>query len=220
MIQAHRNAESMARASGGAESMARASGGEGLMAQGYSAAMSAPTHHYRADRPAHHHATGRPARFWPDAERIALTPAGRASMERELRRLREERIPALVAQFVAARDDPATRTDGADLLEIQQEQQRVERRVAELEWLLSRAREVAPPRVGVIALGSSVEVEDEDEGERVSFQLVDPREADAAEGRLSTGSPVGRALLGRRAGDAFVVEVPGGRRRVHVVAVL
>lgn len=155
--------------------------------------------------------------YWPEFDTIAFTPAGRANLEQELRRLRDERLPALAAQIAEARDDPATRNENADLLAVQQEQHRAERRAAELEWLLMVACEIAPPANGVIALGSHVEVADE--GEVDVFQLVDPREADAAEGRVSIVSPVGQALLGHTAGDEVVVEAPAGERRLRIVAV-
>lgn len=156
---------------------------------------------------------------WPQTggDTIALTPAGRASLEQELRRLRNDRLPALVAQLADARDDPATRTEGADLLAVRQEQHRGQRRAADLAWLLTVARPVEPPVNGVIALGSTVEIEDD--GERDLFQLVDPREANVTEGRISTVSPVGRALLGQRAGDEVGVEGPSGQRSVRIVAV-
>lgn len=167
--------------------------------------------------PVGRHSARTPVQPWPDANMIALTPAGRASMEQELRHLRDERLPALIAQLVEARDDPATRKEGADVLAVQHEQQRVQRRVDELDWLLRVAREIVPPGDGVIALGSTVEIDDE--GERDSFQVVDPREANVAEGRLSTVSPVGQALLGHRAGDGVVVDGPAGQRSIRIVAV-
>src|SRR6059058_5377653 len=94
-------------------------------------------------------------------DNIALTPEGRADLENELRVLRNERLPALAARLADAREDPA-------LLELQEEQRRLERRATELERLLASAREIAPTAGGIVALGSRVEV-DED-GEREAFQ--------------------------------------------------
>lgn len=161
---------------------------------------------------------GSPAmRLQVNSERITLTAAGRASLERELAQLRDERLPLLIAYLAEARDDPSSRKEGAESLEVQHEQLRMQRRIAELEWLLEMAREITPPVDGVISLGSRVEIEDE--GERDVFQLVDPREADVAAGRLSIISPVGQALLGHAMGDQVVVETPAGERRLWIVAV-
>lgn len=154
---------------------------------------------------------------WPATATIAFTPAGRASLAQELRHLLEERLPALAVQLAEARDDTAARKENADLALIQLEQHRLERRAAELAWLLAMAREVVPPANGMIALGSRVEIEDD--GERDVFQLVDPREANVAEGRISTVSPVGQALLGQRTGAEVVVAAPAGARRLRIVAV-
>lgn len=148
---------------------------------------------------------------------IALTPQGRTDLENELHLLRNERLPALAARLADAREDPATRDEDAGLLELQEEQRRLERRATELERLLASAREIAPTIGGVVALGSRVEI-DED-GEREAFQLVDPREANAAEGRISIVSPVGKALLGHKVGDEVMVPLPAGDRRLRVVSV-
>src|SRR5690348_13387966 len=114
---------------------------------------------------------------------VALTPEGRADLENELNTLRNDRLPALAARLADAREDPATRDEDAGLLELQEEQRRLERRATELERLLASAREIAPTSGGVVALGSRVEIEED--GEHEAFQLVDPREANAAEGRIS-----------------------------------
>lgn len=69
----------------------------------------------------------------------------------------------------------------------------------------------------MVALGSHVDLDDE--GERGAYQLVDPREANVATGRLSITSPVGRALAGHRAGDTVIVRGRVGERHVRIVAV-
>jgi len=148
---------------------------------------------------------------------IALTPEGRADLENELHQLLNERLPALAARLADAREDPATRDEDAGLLELQEEQRRLERRSTELERVLAAAREIAPTSNGVIALGSRVEVEED--GEREAFQLVDPREANAGEGRISIVSPVGKALLGHKGGDELVVPLPAGDRHLQVISV-
>ena len=152
-----------------------------------------------------------------NADTVALTPEGRADLEAELRLLRNERLPALAARLADAREDPATRDEDAGLLELQEEQRRLERRATELERLLASAREIAPSSGGVVALGSRVQVEED--GEREAFQLVDPREANAADGRISVISPVGKALLNHSVGDEVVVPLPAGDRHLRIISV-
>lgn len=149
-------------------------------------------------------------------ETIALTQAGRAALEQELQRLREEYLPAMTWRLAEAWEDSAARDDDASRLELQEEQQRLERRAWELERLLAMASEVMPPADGVVALGSRVVIDDD--GERDMYQLVDPCEANPAEGRISIVSPVGRALLGQAAGAEVAVRLPDGERRLRLVS--
>jgi transcription elongation factor GreA len=153
----------------------------------------------------------------PATDLVTLTRAGRADLEQELWRLRTEHLPALTTRLAEAREDPAAQDEDAGLLELQEEQQRLERRAISLERLLAAARDIIPEVTGLVALGSLVEIEED--GEREAYQLVDPREASVSEGRISIASPVGQALLGHRVGDVAVVPVPDGERYVRVVAV-
>ncbi len=70
---------------------------------------------------------------------------------------------------------------------------------------------------GVAAYGSRVTVEDLEEGEEIVYRLVFPEEAEVAEGRISLGSPLGRALLNRTVGDEIEVETPKGKRRFEII---
>jgi transcription elongation factor GreB len=69
-----------------------------------------------------------------------------------------------------------------------------------------------------VYFGAWVTIEDED-GEQVRYQLVGPDEFDAAEGRISVDSPVGRALMGRRVGDEVSVRRPRGETTYEVLSV-
>ncbi len=71
---------------------------------------------------------------------------------------------------------------------------------------------------GVAAYGSTVEVEDLDSGETRRFRLVFPEEADAAAGKISLNSPLGRALLNKREGDEIEVKTPAGKRSYQIVS--
>jgi transcription elongation factor GreA len=73
---------------------------------------------------------------------------------------------------------------------------------------------------GVVAYGSKVTVEDLEEGEEIVYRIVFPEEADAAAGRISLGSPLGRALLNRSVGDEIEVVTPKGKRRYAIVDLL
>ena len=70
---------------------------------------------------------------------------------------------------------------------------------------------------GKVGLGSTVVVMDTNKDEELTFFLVTTEEADAAAGRISTSSPIGRALLGKEVGDAVRVQLPGGFRELEIL---
>lgn len=94
----------------------------------------------------------------------------------------------------------------------------VERRIGELEVTLARTQIAPPPRLGVAGIGQQVRIRIGGGGPR-DCQLVGAAEADPAAGDISVVSPIGRALVGRRAGDLVEVLTPGGPRVVELVSV-
>jgi len=71
---------------------------------------------------------------------------------------------------------------------------------------------------GVVAYGSMVVLEDIDEGRRVEYEIVFPEEVDAAKGRISLSSPIGRALLNKGEGDEAEVRTPQGLRAYQILS--
>lgn len=94
--------------------------------------------------------------------------------------------------------------------------------LAALRGELQRARTVRPSQVprNVVTMHSTVRLRDLDTGERETYTLVYPHEADASAGRISVLAPVGTAIIGSRAGDTIEWPVPGGLARLKVEAVL
>jgi regulator of nucleoside diphosphate kinase len=90
-----------------------------------------------------------------------------------------------------------------------------------LESELERAEIVAPEELppDVITMNSRAELLDLDTGERMAFTIVFPHEADFEAGKISVLAPIGIAMLGSRAGDAFELPVPSGARRLKVAGV-
>jgi transcription elongation factor GreA len=71
-----------------------------------------------------------------------------------------------------------------------------------------------------VGLGSHVEVLDLDKDEKHSYDLVTSEEADAPNGKISTGSPIGKGLLGNRVGDTVKIQIPGGVREMEILSLL
>jgi transcription elongation factor GreA len=72
---------------------------------------------------------------------------------------------------------------------------------------------------GKIVFGSTVQLEDENSGDRVSYQIVGEDEADLKLGLINISSPIARALIGKEEGDTAEVQAPGGIKRYEVMGV-
>ncbi len=88
--------------------------------------------------------------------------------------------------------------------------QHVAKRLAELDAKLTSVRIIDELEIkeGEARVGSSVELEDEQTKERFSYFLVGPDEADPQQGKLSIASPLGKALLGKKKGERFILSLP------------
>ena len=71
-----------------------------------------------------------------------------------------------------------------------------------------------------VGLGSSVTVMDLTKDEEITYRLVTSEDADVAQGRISTTSPIGKALLGKQVGDSVKVQIPGGTREMEIIQLL
>jgi transcription elongation factor GreA len=71
-----------------------------------------------------------------------------------------------------------------------------------------------------VGLGSKVTVLDTKKDERITYKLVTSEDVDVAKGLISTASPIGRGLLGKRVGDEIKINIPGGAREMEIVELL
>jgi transcription elongation factor GreA len=109
--------------------------------------------------------------------------------------------------------------ENADYTSAREEQSFLEGRIEAIEAILRTATVIETPAGDAadrVTLGSTVTIED-GFGERSTFVVVGSAEADPAAGRISNVSPVGRALLGRSAGEDVVVATPRGEARYRIV---
>lgn len=139
-----------------------------------------------------------------------LTASGLEAMQRELHELTTVRRPEVILRVKHARELGDLR-ENADYEAARNEQAFLEGRIRELEQTLRTAVVIQTIDPGTIALGSRVDVEVE--GHPVTFHIVGSSEADPDRDRISDASPVGKALLGHRAGDEVVIQTPG--RQIH-----
>ncbi len=147
-----------------------------------------------------------------DRDPIYLTPKGLEKIKEDLRYLKEEKREEISHNMGVAIADGDLR-ESAAYDEARMAQSENEARIADLEEIVHRAV-VVDAEAGADAaasLGASLALEDDD-GDEVVFHLVGTHEADVLEGKISDESPLGRSLVGRRAGDR--IEVALGERNV------
>jgi transcription elongation factor GreA len=150
--------------------------------------------------------------------KVRLTPEGKARLQKELDQLRKERLPEL-SRLIQESTGDGDISDNSEYEEMKDEYMYLENRVYELENILDNAEVIeAGAGDGSVQLGSSVTVRDED-GIEERWLIVDSAEASSSESRVSSDSPVGKALMGCRAGDTATVETPGGPYTYTIVAV-
>jgi len=149
---------------------------------------------------------------------VQLTVEGRKRLEGELIELRDVKLRELFRSVQDANSNNEA-SDSGEYEEIKEELVYTEARVRDLEQLLRNAEvlEGGSPD-GIVALGSRVTVKFDD-GETDTWMVVTPEEASLPDASVSTNSPVGRALLGSKEGDAVTVITPGGEVNYTVVAV-
>ena len=157
------------------------------------------------------------------ANDVPLTRAAYEAMQQELERLRTEGRREVAQEIRQAWDQELDTTDNdmsVPITYVKENQAFLEGRIAELEDTLARATiidEEAARASDTIQLGSTVVLENGD-GQEHTYQIVGTVEADPAAGKISRESPVGAALLGKRAGDTVEVQVPAGIQRLRIKA--
>ncbi|TET26671.1 MAG: transcription elongation factor GreA [Dehalococcoidia bacterium] len=145
-----------------------------------------------------------------------LTKQGYEALEAELISLKDKRSQAIDEIRRAAADKDFR--ENAPLEAAREERGQLEGRIRELEAALESAvimgkKETASRRVSI---GDSIILSDEASGEELSYTIVSPREVNPARGRISSVSPIGRAILGKAQGETIEVAAPAGRLSYHI----
>ena len=152
---------------------------------------------------------------------IPITKRGAEILKAELHNLKTVERPSVINAISEARAQ-GDLSENAEYEAAKERQGFVEGRIQEIEGKLSAAQIIDPANLdagGRVVFGSTVELEDEDSGERVKYQIVGEDEADLKLGLVNISSPIARALIGKEEGDTAVVQAPGGEKCYEVVAV-
>ncbi len=147
---------------------------------------------------------------------IFLTPEGRAKLEAELEHLRSVRRAEVAERIHSAKEEGDIMENSA-YDEAKNEQAFVEGRILTIEQMLKNAVLIDESRsADSVGLGSYVTIVERGASDEDVFHIVGSAEADPTRGRISNESPVGRALLGKRAGDEVQVKIPDGVRYLKI----
>ena len=150
-----------------------------------------------------------------------LTIEGAEKLRVELHRLKTVERPSVIAAIAEARSH-GDLSENAEYDAAKERQAFVEGRIKEVESKLSNAQIIDPKLLdadGRCVFGATVDLEDQDSGDRVTYQIVGEDEADIKSGKISVNSPIARALIGKYAGDVAQVQAPGGLREYEVLDV-
>jgi transcription elongation factor GreA len=152
---------------------------------------------------------------------IPLTRRGAELLKDELHRLKSVERHAVIQAIAEARAQ-GDLSENAEYDAAKDKQGFIEGRILELEGKLAAAQIIDPATLhadGRVVFGATVDLQDEDSGAHVTYQIVGEDEADLKLGRISISSPIARALIGKESGDVAEVQAPGGLRSYEVVAV-
>jgi transcription elongation factor GreA len=153
--------------------------------------------------------------------KVPLTVAGAERLREELHRLKTVERPSVIAAIAEARAH-GDLSENAEYDAAKERQGFVEGRIQEVEGKLSNAQIIDPKLLdadGRCVFAATVDLEDQDSGDAVTYQIVGEDEADIKLGKLSVASPMARALIGKYAGDIAQVQAPGGIREYEIIDV-
>ncbi len=152
---------------------------------------------------------------------IPLTKRGAEKLKDELQRLKTVERHAVIQAIAEARAQ-GDLSENAEYDAAKDKQGFIEGRILEIEGKLAAAQIIDPASVdggGRVVFGATVDLEEEDSGEKVRYQIVGEDEADLKQGLINVSSPIARALIGKEEGDTAEVQAPGGLKRYEIVAV-
>lgn len=152
---------------------------------------------------------------------VPLTRRGADKLKAELARLKNVERHAVIQAISEARAQ-GDLSENAEYESAKDKQGFIEGRIQEIEAKLAAAQIIDPASLdagGRVVFGSTVDLEDEQNGAKVTYQIVGDDEADLKLRLISISSPIARALIGKKPGDVAEVQAPGGLRHYEIVAV-
>ncbi|MDQ6685303.1 MAG: transcription elongation factor GreA [Pseudomonadota bacterium] len=152
---------------------------------------------------------------------IPITKRGAELLRDELARLKSTERHAVIQAISEARAQ-GDLSENAEYEAAKDKQGFIEGRIQEIESKLSAAQIIDPASIdgeGRVVFGSTVDLEEEDSGAKVTYQIVGDDEADLKQGLISISSPIARALIGKSEGEVAEVQAPAGPKSYEIMGV-
>jgi transcription elongation factor GreA len=149
-----------------------------------------------------------------------MTAEGYQALDAELKRLKTNERPSVIQAISEARAH-GDLSENAEYHAAKERQAFIEGRVAELEDKIARAQVIDVSKLSgkQVKFGATVNLVDEDSGEKSKYKIVGEDESDVKAGKVSITSPIARALIGKEEGDVVEVMAPGGPKSYEIVKV-
>lgn len=143
-----------------------------------------------------------------------LTKAGLEKLKAELDEIKNIKLKEVAVRIKDAKD-LGDLSENAEYHEAKNEQSFMYGRAVDLEQKISNARVIEKHHSTIIEAGTTVEVEND--GDKMTFEIVGSDESDPANGRISIDSPIGSSLAGHKAGDAVMISIPSGETKYKIL---
>lgn len=153
-------------------------------------------------------------------ETVPMTAQGYLALNEELKRLKYNERPRIVAAIEEARGH-GDLSENAEYHSAREQQSFNEGRIQELEGALSHAQVIDPKTLSgeKVLFGATVSLCDDDTGDEKKYQIVGQYEADLEQGKISLLSPIAKALIGKQIGDIVDVKTPKGEKSYEILDV-
>ncbi|MGR6872479.1 transcription elongation factor GreA [Pseudomonas sp. HK3] len=145
-------------------------------------------------------------------QKVPMTVQGEKTLRAELEQLKKVERPKIIKEIAIAREHGDLK-ENAEYHAAREQQGFIEGRIQDIEGKLSNVQVIditTMPKNGKVIFGTTVSLINVDTDEEKQYQIVGEDEADVPKGKISSGSPIARALLGKEEGDVVVVKVPNG----------
>jgi transcription elongation factor GreA len=153
-------------------------------------------------------------------EKVPMTGEGYRTLDEELKRLKTQERPSVIAAIAEARSH-GDLSENAEYHAAKERQGWIEGRIAEIEDKMARAQVIDVSKLSgaQVKFGATVTVVDEDTEDEARYQIVGEHEADVKAGRLSLTSPLARGMMGKEMGDVVEVATPSGVKAYEILKI-